>query len=164
MRSHIITSAVGVLAVFTSRPSDAVEPKIYTVVSKGVTFRHFEVELSSKNTVLPRNISGRERLDDKSENFKYGQFEVFVPPTWLSLPNRCKNNYIVWMPQTLDEDKHEIERKQTLYYRIQHAHHDSTKVVPVVLGLSGDPAYACNLFFRTDSRGRYIDYVGKLRR
>jgi hypothetical protein len=164
MRRYRLTSAVVLIAVFASSPSNAAEPKIYTVVSKGVIFRHFEVELSSTNTVLPRDITGRERLDNTSENFKIGQFEVFIPPASLTLPNHCKGNYIVRMPQTLDEDKHEIERKQMLYYRIQHAQHDPTEVVPVVLELSNDPAYACNLFFRTDARGRYIDYVGKVRR
>ncbi|MDY0973987.1 hypothetical protein SOM61_03345 [Massilia sp. CFBP9012] len=164
MKFSRLTSAVILIAAFASSPSDAVEPKIYTVVSNGVKFRHFEVDLSSTNTLLPRDITGRERLDDTSENFKYGQFEVFIRPTSLSLPNRCNGNYIVRMPQSIDEDGHEVERKQKLYYQIEQAAHDPVKVVPVVLELSEDPAYACNLFFRTDARGRHIDYVGKIRR
>lgn len=164
MRIYKLVTAIILIAAFASSPSYAIEPKIYTVVRKGVAFRHFEVELSSTNTLLPRDIRRRERLDETAENFRYGQFEVFIPPPSLTLPNRCKGNYIVRMPQTLDQDKQEIKRKQTLYHRISDAQHDSTKTVRVVLELSNDADYACNIFFRTDSRGRYIDYVGEIRR
>jgi hypothetical protein len=103
------------------------------------------------------------RLDDTAGNFKYGQFEVFIPANTLTLPLNCKGNYIVRMPQTLDENRTEIQRKQSLYYSIKDAKTAKKRAVRVVLEMSSAPGYACNLFFRDDGSGRYVDYIGKIR-
>lgn len=132
-------------------------------MSNGVVFQHFEFALSESNVLLPKEIKNRERLDETADNFKYGQFEVFIPAKFLTLPLKCKGNYIVRMPQTLDEDRAEIERKQSLYYSIRDAKETNKKMVRVVLEMTNASGYACNLFFRDDEKGRYVDYLGRIR-
>jgi hypothetical protein len=163
MKIFRVVQVVVLLSLLVSNPSYGIEPKVHTVESKGTVFRHFEIELSVSNTLLPKEINSRERLDDTADNFKYGQFEVFIPAKYLKLPLRCKGNYIVRMPQTIDGDKQEIERKQSLYYAIRDARQGRSESLRVVLEMSYAPGYACNLFFREDGKGKYIDHVGKIR-
>ena len=162
--THLKTRQVAiVVALLASNSSYGVTPRVHTIVNKGTVFEHFEVVLSKKNLLLPREVKNRERLDETTDNFKYGQFEVFIPTRLLTLPLNCKGNYIVRMPQTLDEDKAAIKRKQALYYTIRDARTSGEGAVRVVLAMVDNEGYACNLFFRDDRRGRYVDYVGKLR-
>jgi hypothetical protein len=151
------------MAFFASNSSYGVTPKIHTIVNRGTVFQHIEIELSKRNILLPRDIANREQLDETTDNFKYGQFEVFIPAKFLTLPLHCKGNYIVRMPQTLDGNRAEIERKQALYYAIRDAKTGRKKAVRVVLEMSRAEGYACNLFFRDDAQGRYVDYVGKIK-
>lgn len=162
MNSKIRHAAL-LATVFASNFAYGAVPKITTVITNGTVFQHFEIELSKNNVLLPADVNNRERLDDSAENFKYGQFEVFISEKNLKLPLQCKRNYIVRMPQTLNENRDEIERKQSLYYAIKNAKIAGKKTVRVVLEISSDPDYACNLFFRSDGKGRYVDYVGKIR-
>jgi hypothetical protein len=164
MMKHLKLECAALLAaLFASNSSFGTTPQIHTVVNKGTVFQHFEIELSESNILLPKDIKNRERLDDTAGNFKYGQFEVFIPAYALTLPLNCKGNYIVRMPQTLDENRAEIQRKQSLYYSIKDVKTAKKKAVRVVLEMSSAPGYACNLFFRDDGKGRYVDYVGKIR-
>jgi len=140
-------------------------PEIHTVIGKnGLKFRHFEIQLSSENTLLPGDPkNNRKRLDEYSENFKYGQFEVFIPEKSLSLELGCKSNYIVRMPMTLDLlQKTSITQKQALFYAIKKAVESKTGTVHVVIELTYNEG--CNLFFRDGPGGRYIGYVGAIRR
>ena len=150
-------------ALFASNFSYGAAPKIHTIVNNGVVFQHFEFLLSESNILLPKDIKNRDRLDETSDKFKYGQFEVFVPSKFLTLPLKCKGNYIVRMPQTLNENEVEIERKKSLYYSIRDATKAKKKAVRVVLEMSNASGYACNLFFRVDGKDKYVDYVGKIR-
>jgi hypothetical protein len=163
MRQLNLGHAALLAALFASSASYGVTPKIHTVVNKGMVFQHFEIELSASNILLPKDIKNRERLDDTAVNFKYGQFEVFIPAKTLTLPLKCKGNYIVRMPQTLDKNRREIERKQSLFYAIRDAKIANKKPVRIVLEMSNYEGYACNLFFRDGGEGRYVDYVGKIR-
>lgn len=124
-------------ALFASSSSFGLTPKIHTVTTNGAKFQHFEIEFSANNILLPQDVKGRQRLDDTADNFKYGQFEVFIPSIHLTLPLKCKGNYIVRMPQTLDENRAEIQRKQSLYYSIKDAKIKGKKAVRVVLEMSG---------------------------
>jgi len=140
-------------------------PEIHAVTGKnGIKFRHFEIQLSSENTLLPGDPKiHRKRLDEHSENFEYGQFEVFIPAKSLGLGLGCKSNYIVRMPMTLDRSqKTSIKQKQALFYAIKKAVESKTGTVHVVIELTYNEG--CNLFFRDGPGGRYIDYVGAIRR
>lgn len=152
------------LLSFTPLYSHAAKPVVHTVMTNGVAFHHFEIELSAANTLLPKDVKGRDHLDDSSRgHFDNGQFEVFIPAKHLDLGLACKNRFIVRMPMTLDADKPEVKRKQSLFYAIKKAVETGQGSVSVVLELQRDPYYACNLFFRTNGAGRYVDYVGKIK-
>jgi len=140
-------------------------PEIHAVTGKnGVKFRHFEIHLSSENTLLPGDPKiNRKRLDEYSENFEYGQFEVFIPAKSLSLGLGCKSHYIVRMPMTLGlGQKTSIKQKQELFYAIKKAVESKTGTVHVVIELTYNEG--CNLFFRDGPGGHYIGYVGAIRR
>lgn len=135
---------------------------VVTVTGRyGIRFRHFGFELTRGNLLLPASIRGREALDETAENFRYGQFEVFVPVRALSLGTGCKGLFIVRMPQTLDLAKtEEIAAKQDLFTRIREVAEGGREKLAVVIELGDSP---CNLFFRADSGGAYVDYTGPLR-
>lgn len=148
---------LGVLAIPLA--SLATTPEIHTITRNGTKFRHFEMTLSSSNTLLPNDPSiRRQRLDQSSKNFEYGQFEVFIPAKELDIGLGCKTNYIVRMPMTLSlENSVEIKEKQALYFAIKKAIEAKIGAVRVVIEISYDTG--CNLFFRNGPGGRYIDYV-----
>jgi hypothetical protein len=158
-----------VLLALLSFPSMAVKPDIVTVTGKyGLKFRHFAFNLNKDNVLLPREVSMQrmhdEKLDEKADNFQYGQFEVFIPARALQLSLGCKRNYIVRMNQTLDLKRtEEIKTKQALFYAIQQVREGKRQQVPVVIEFHYGYDKGCNLFFRTGSGGRYVDYVGPLR-
>ncbi len=139
-------------------------PEIHSISKNGTTFRHFELILSSTNTLLPSDPRvRRERLDESSKNFEYGQFEVFIPANELNIGLGCKTNYIVRMPMTLALEKTtEIKEKQALFFAIKKAVEAKAGAVRVVIEISYDKG--CNLFFRSGPGGRYIDYVGPSKR
>lgn len=152
----------------------ATSPKIYEVMGKnGLHFQHFEFLFSYQNTVLPRdsrleslNRFKADPLDEKSDNFKYGQFEVFIPVATLNLHTSCKKFYIVRMPQTLNiEEKAKIEKKQNLFLAIQKAVRTKKGSVKAIIDNteSAEKYSPCNLYFRSNSNGDYVDYVGRLR-
>lgn len=69
-----------------------------------------------------------------AEQFKYGQFEVFVPVTAIDLPTTCAKYYILRMPQTMDSNqKAELQREQQLYFDIARVVKDKVGTVRVVL-------------------------------
>jgi hypothetical protein len=153
------------LLAFLSFSTMAVTPDIVTVTGKnGVKSRHFAFSLNKDNVLLPREVSSqRERLDETAENFQYGQFEVFVPAQALQLPMGCKTNYIVRMPQTLDlESTAEIKAKQALFSALKDVRSGKLEQQSVVIEMNYGKG--CNLFFRSGSGGRYVDYVGPVRR
>lgn len=139
------------------------EPKIHSVTYKsGITFYHFEFQFKPENTRMPKDFPARKQLDDKAMNFKYGQFEVFIPARFLKLPQACTTNYIVRMPQTLDLELGAafITEKQALYNRIAQVVAGTRDSYNAVIEISHESG--CNLFFRT-AKGRYIDYLGPLK-
>jgi hypothetical protein len=67
------------------------------------------------------------------------------------------------MPMTLDRSqKTSIKQKQALFYAIKRAVETKTGTVHVVVEITYSEG--CNLFFRDGPGGRYIDYVGAIRR
>jgi hypothetical protein len=159
--------ALGALlpSLLLSHNALAVTPTLHTVVSGGVTFQHFEMALSHANTLLPDHPAiHREQLDETSDNFDYGQFEVFIPVRELTLPAMtCKSFWIVRMPMTLEKEKvADIKAKQALFFAIKKAVKSRSGAVRVVIE-TGDSG-GCNLFFRDGPSARYIDYVGPIRR
>lgn len=150
-------------AIITPLIAHASAPKIHTITRGGTTFRHFELVLSSENTLLPNAPQiRRERLDENSKNFEYGQFEVFIPAKNLDIELGCKSNYIVRMPMTIEKEKDsDIKAKQALFFAIKKAVETRTGSVRVVLEITYEKG--CNLFFRDGPNGRYIDYVGPIK-
>jgi hypothetical protein len=156
MRSFLL------ILIYFSSISFAAEPEIYSVTYKsGFTFQHFQFRFTLENTKMPIDFPRRRQLDDKAENFNYGQFEVFIPAVFLELPQACKSNYIVRMPQTLDLNQEKfIKEKQDLYYKLKKVASGSLDEYSAVIEITHKNG--CNLFFRT-AKVRYIDYVGPLK-
>ena len=149
------------LICFASFSSVAVEPKIHSVTYKsGATFMHFQFEFTHENIRLPKDFSNRKQLDDSTENFKYGQFEVFIPSQYLQLPQNCKTNYIARMGQTLELSKEsEIKEKQELYFTLVEVAQGNLISKNVTFEIYYKKG--CNIFFRTFN-GKYISYLGKI--
>lgn len=125
----------------------------------GETPRHLELRLTQGNVLLPKDVPNRrERLDEKSENFLFGQFEVFIPAKAIPLDGGCAGNYIVRMPQTIDRKiADDIREKQALYAEIQRVAQGRQEQVAVVIDLRHKKG--CNLFFRTDKNGKYLNHA-----
>ena len=137
----------------------AITPEIQSTTYKsGATFNHFQLELTKENLLLPSNFPDRKKLDETATNFKYGQFEVFIPAEYLRLPMGCKTNYIARMGQTLGKGKeHLIQEKQDLYKSLVDVYNGKKEAVKAVFEMTYKGG--CNIFFRT-SKGKYIDYLG----
>ncbi|MRW89031.1 hypothetical protein GJ699_03445 [Duganella sp. FT80W] len=154
---------VALAAIMAPLLAVASASEIHTITRNGTKFRHFEVALSSENTLLPNALEiRRERLDENSKNFNYGQFEVFIPARDLDIGLGCKSNYIVRMPMTIEKEKTaDIKAKQAVFFAIKKAVETKTGSVRVVLEITYDKG--CNLFFRDGPGSRYIDYVGPIK-
>ena len=146
---------------------------IYHSQGRFQTYRHIKLKLTPENTILPSNPeiikklgmsrthqNYRQRvLDDKSDNFNYGQFEIFIPVAAFPLVDHKKGYMILRMPSTSSRAKKNfIEEKQNIYHRIVEMMNDKEGSVEVVVELP-DPIER-NIFFR-DAGGRYVDYVGQ---
>ena len=140
----------------------AVEPEIYSITYKsGKTFKHFKFQFTPETIKLPKEFPTRKQLDEKAINFRYGQFEVFIPAEHLNLPQACRSNYIVRMPQTLDlSKKMYIKEKQDLYFQLKKVALGSLDKYSAVIEITYKKG--CNLFFRT-AKGKYIHYAGTLK-
>ena len=108
---------------------------------------------------MPSDFPSRKQLDDQAENFIYGQFEVFIPASEITLPLGCKTNYIVRMPQTLSQEAF-IGAKQDVYRKIKQVASGALNEYDAIIEITYQSG--CNLFFRT-AYGKYIDYTGVLR-
>lgn len=142
-------------------------PEIHTISGKyGMRFQHFEFQFTPENTVLPGDPRlTREPLDESSENFTYGQFEVFIPAEKLTLEMGCKRFYIVRMPMTLDRGAQDyIREKQDLFRAIKNVVVSKSGSVRAVIEITTGYEEGCNLFFRDGPRSKYIDYVGPIKR
>lgn len=140
-------------------------PKIHTVAGKhGTRFQHFEFEFTAANTILPGDAKiKRKPLGEQTKNFSYGQFEIYIPAEKLTLEKGCKSNYIVRMPMTLDQsDKNAIAEKQTVFRLIRDTVETRSGSVLAVIEIPYGKG--CNLFFRTDSNYRYINYIGPIKK
>lgn len=137
----------------------AITPEIQSTTYKsGATFHHFQLELTKENLLIPSDFPDRKKLDETATNYKYGQFEVFIPTKYLQLPMDCKTNYIARMGQTLGKGKESlIQEKQDLYKSLVDVYKGKKEAVKVVFEMTYRSG--CNIFFRT-SRGKYIDYLG----
>ena len=148
---------IGLLVVCSSAWS--VTPEIHSATYKsGATFYHFQIELNKENLLLPRDFPNREQLNDASDQFKYGQFEVFIPAKYLQLPMGCKSNYIARMGQTLGRGNEAlIQEKQDLYKSLVDVYEGKLEAINAVFEMTYKSG--CNIFFRT-SKGKYVDYLG----
>lgn len=137
----------------------AVTPEIHSVSYKsGATFHHFQLKLTKENILLSSDFPDRKQLNDTADNFKYGQFEIFIPAKYLQLPMGCKSNYIARMGQTLGRGKEAlIQEKQNLYKSLVEVYEGKLEAVDAVFEMTYKTG--CNIFFRT-SKGKYIDYIG----
>ena len=146
--------------------------------SKGVSkiYRHILLTLTPTNCLLPNDpkivkhlgLSNQNQnyrkhiLDEKSDNFTTGQFQVYIPVSKFPLVNHKKGYMILRMPSTLADNKESyISEKQELYFRIQKMMKEQKGTVDVVVELP-EPIRR-NLFFR-DAGGRYVDYIGQFKR
>jgi len=153
---------LGILLVVCSS-TWAITPEIHSITYKsGATFHHFQLELTKENLLLPSDFPDRKQLDDTTDNFKYGQFEVFIPAKHLQLPMGCKSNYIARMGQTLGRGKENlIKEKQNLYKSLVEVYEGKLEAVNAVFEMTYKNG--CNIFFRT-SKGRYVDYLGTVKK
>lgn len=140
----------------------ATEPIIHKLTyPSGASFQHFQLSLTAKNLLLPQDIIHRAKLDEHAKNFRYGQFEIFIPATQLKLQQDCQTNYIARMPQTLDVTKQTaIAEKQQLFFRLKDIY--LGKAEPIIVVFEAPYSKGCNIFFR-HYRGQYIDYIGPLK-
>ena len=152
---RVLTGLLMILSV----PSWGITPEISTVTYKsGATFHHFELELTKDILLLPKDFPERKQLDETTENFKYGQFEIFIPAQSLDLPMGCKTNYIARMGQTIGRNKESlILEKQDLYRSLVDVYEGKRTSVKAVFEMSYKNG--CNIFFRT-SKGKYVNYIG----
>ena len=164
---------------------------VYKSVTKGTIYRIFKFVLTPKNTLLPndpkvvvglglkRNALNyrKEILDEQSSNFKdYGQFEIYIPVEKFPLVNHKSGYGIVRMPQTLvgissrahskDPNRYDyVAEKQALYYQIEEMIKNQKGKVEVILEFPhhNSKEIKRNVYFR-DAYGKYIDYIGQLKK
>ncbi len=152
--------------------------KIYTSTGNyNIKFYHLKFRLTPENTVLANDEKlirkGYSRnptnyrfniLDEQSDNFNCGQFQVFIPVDLFPLSKEKRGFIILRMSQTLSCEGRTnkfIRGKQDLYFRIKEMVESGVGVVEVIVEL---PRYLeRNIYFRA-ARGRYIDYVGQLKK
>ena len=146
--------------------------------SQGIAkiYRHMLLELTPENCLLPNdpiiikhlglsNNSQNYRkhiLDEKSENFTSGQFQVYIPVSMFPLVQETRGYMILRMPSTLSAKKTAyIKDKQDLFFRIKKMKQEQKGSVEVVVEI---PDFLRrNLFFR-QAGGRYVDYVGQYKK
>jgi hypothetical protein len=148
---------------------------IYHSQGRFLVYRHINLILTPENTILsndpritkklglsrkPQNYR-QNILDEKSENFTSGQFQVYIPVEQFPLAKPKKGYMILRMPSTSPSNKIFIKEKQDLYLRIVEMIKNNTGSVSVVVEIPDSKPH--NLFFR-DARGRYVDYVGQFTR
>lgn len=161
-------------------PSEINGVKIYTSTGNyNIKFYHFKFKLTPENTVLPDNyrltMKGYSRnptnyrfdiLDEKSSNFKCGQFEVFIPIDLFPLSKENGGFMILRMAQTLTCEGRAnkfIKEKQDLFFKIKEMVKSGNGFVEVVVELPPPGHLKRNVDFRS-TRSRYIDYVGQLKK
>ena len=161
-------------------------PEAYTSQGKYKVYTHYVFYLTPTNTILPgdprspyQDQTSNYRddiLDEHSENFKYGQFEVFIPVKNFPFKKHCNNTIVLRMGQThLDKnwmkddhplidhpDLETIEREyikesQDLYFKIKDMVVNNKGNVRVIIELH---SFGCTAFFRS-AYGKYIDYTGQ---
>jgi hypothetical protein len=154
--------------------------KIYTSTGKyNIKFYHLEFQLTPENTVLPDDdkliLNGYSRsprnyrfgiLDEKSSNFKCGQFSVFIPVGLFPLSKEKGGFMKLRMAQTLACEGRAnklIKEKQDLFFRIKEMVKSGSGIVEVVVELPPPGYLKRNIDFRS-AKGKYIDYVGQLKK
>jgi hypothetical protein len=164
----------------SSYPSETNGVKIYTSTGNyNIKFYHFKFKLTPENTVLPDNyrltMKGYSRnptnyrfniLDEKSSNFKCGQFQVFIPVDSFPLSKEKGGFMILRMAQTLTcegRTNRLIKEKQDLFFQIKEMVKSGNGFVEVVVELPPPGYLKRNVDFRS-TRSRYIDYVGQLKK
>ena len=155
--------------------------KVFESVSNGLKFFHFQFELTPNNTVMPTDARilrrGYEKnaknyrmaiLDEKSEAFKHGMFQVFLPAGLFPFTSSGDGYVILRMPQTLSIERRRAKRyvqaKQDLFYRIRNMVENRKGSIDVIIELPGRDNLMLpvrrNVFFRSGG-GAYINYVGQ---
>jgi hypothetical protein len=164
----------------SSYPNEINGVKIHTSTGNyNIKFYHFKFKLTPENTVLPDNyrliMKGYSRnptnyrfniLDEKSSNFKCGQFEVFIPVDLFPLSNEKGGFMILRMAQTLTCEGRSnkfIKDKQDLFFRIKEMVKSKSGAVEVIVELPPPGYLKRNVDFRS-TRSKYIDYVGQLKK
>ena len=148
---------------------------IYHSVGRFQTYKHIKLTLTPDNIQLsndpqvvkklslsrtPQNYR-QSILDENSEHFTTGQFQVYMPVHLFPLNPDTEGYMILRMPSTLSTKpsaREYIAQKQELYFKIVQMMAEKKGEVEVVLELSQSGPR--NLFFR-DAGGKYINYVGQ---
>ena len=147
-------------------------------ISKGKykEYENYVLYLTPFNTILPNDERVKKNtdsdnyrndiLDEKSVQFKYGQFSVYFESKKFPILKDCSNYVELRMPQTLfnvesnkDLKAHEhILEKQSLFFNIKNMVETNNGIQRVIV----EPYSGCNAFFRA-ANGQYINYEGQLR-
>jgi len=147
-------------------------------VSKGKYKDYYHIQLDIKN--IPYTFS----KDEKGNLYKDytqemlvnngGQFEILIPVDQFPVPSpNCSKNIILRMPWTnpaSSKSKTFLSEKYELFEDLKRKDGDLTVAIelnPYINVVSQNPLKLelknCNVFFR-HSKGKYIDYVGKIKK
>lgn len=156
----------------------ATDSNLNISVSKGKYKDYYHIQLNLKD--IPFSIS----KDNNGKNYSTyseqdligngGQFEILIPVDHFPIPApNCRSNIIARMPWTnpsILNSKDLIKVKIDLLNRLKSNNGDLTVTLelnPYVKVLSKQPLELelknCNAFYR-QSKGRYIDYLGTVRK
>ena len=143
-------------------------------ISKGryQDFYNYVFYLLPNNIILPGDSRSPDQdqtsnyrddvLDEKSVNFKYGQFSIYIESKNIAAIE-CNGIVEIRMPQTLkingitdSQLKEYIKEKQDLYYKIKSVAKNGSGFVKIII----EPHSRCLGFFRA-ANGKYINYEGQ---
>ena len=145
-------------------------------VGKYKEFKNYILYLTPYNTILPgdrrtpdlnQTTNYRDDvLDEKSINFQYGQFSIYIESEKFPILD-CNGIIEIRMPQTLYNNNYSedsknpnslkyIKEKQELFFNIKEMLSNRSRIIKVIV----EPHTGCNAFFR-HANGRYVDYEGQ---
>jgi len=147
-------------------------------VSKGKYRDYYHIQLDLKNTpyTFSKDEKGNLYKDYTQEMLveNGGQFEILMPADQFPVPSpNCSNNIILRMPWTNpapSKSKAFLSEKYQLFEDLKRKDGDlivTIELNPYVNVISQNPLKLelqnCNVFFR-HSKGKYINYVGKIKK
>jgi hypothetical protein len=167
------------MASFSISTADANNTVIHIAKGKYWDFYHIKFTLTPENTLLV--LEGYDKYGPSEYDFTDGLFQVFIPKDRFPIPApNCKGYIILRMPMTLDNAPQKgqyVAEKKVLYDKIKEMKKSGKGQVDVVIELNDnesdikviakDPLKVemkgANVFFR-DAHGRYVNYVGDLKK